>query len=387
MNLFVASELDWSQQGVIIRQETRFPEEGKTRLVFTCRRPVELEIKVRHPAWATAGIGISINGGQQSIDSKPSSYVPIHRMWVTGDMLEVSLPMRLRIEPIEDNPNLVAILYGPLLLCGEVKAPDDVPVIRSEGESFLAGIRPVAGMPLRFSGSPAVFRRVGQPGGEPVPLMAFYLKHQGPYVVYWEVCDEGRWQHKLREHDAEMARERALQSRTVDLVRIGDTTSETAHKVRDEKCGLGMFSDRAYRAPSDGGWFSYEVKVLPEQPVLLACTYWGSDSGNRRFNVLVDGATIASPQLDHRHPTRFFEEMYVIPAKLTKGKDYVTVRIQSRRDNIAGGVFGLRSAAKGLAWLTATQAPAGSRSRGVRHRGSEDEGLDPTQGVRMRRQP
>jgi hypothetical protein len=172
--------------------------------------------------------------------------------------------------------------------------------------------------------------------------MAFYLKYQGPYVVYWQVCDANRWQKKLGEHEAEVEREKVLQSRTVDLVRIGDAAYERAHKFREEKDGVGRFCNRPYRAPSDGGWFSYEVKVLPDEPLLLACTYWGSDSGNRRFDILVNGTTIASPQLDHRHPTTFFEAMYAIPANLTRGKDLATIRIQSRLGNIAGGVYGLR---------------------------------------------
>ena len=44
VNLFIASELDWTNQGLKIRQETKFPEDGTTRLMVSCHRPVEANI-------------------------------------------------------------------------------------------------------------------------------------------------------------------------------------------------------------------------------------------------------------------------------------------------------------------------------------------------------
>src|SRR5678815_1399546 len=40
VNLFIASELDWQAQGLKLRQETRFPDESRSRLSFTCAAPV-----------------------------------------------------------------------------------------------------------------------------------------------------------------------------------------------------------------------------------------------------------------------------------------------------------------------------------------------------------
>jgi len=56
VNLFIASELTWEEQGLKLRQETRFPEADTSRLAFTCRQPLELTLNLRHPYWATAGI-------------------------------------------------------------------------------------------------------------------------------------------------------------------------------------------------------------------------------------------------------------------------------------------------------------------------------------------
>src|SRR5947207_8720475 len=39
VNLFIASELNWKEKGLQLRQETKYPDETATKLVFTCDRP------------------------------------------------------------------------------------------------------------------------------------------------------------------------------------------------------------------------------------------------------------------------------------------------------------------------------------------------------------
>ena len=74
VNLFIASELNWKAKGLKLRQETNYPREQGTRLVFTCDQPVELSVKLRHPAWAGSGFAIKVNGEPAAIESKPGSY-------------------------------------------------------------------------------------------------------------------------------------------------------------------------------------------------------------------------------------------------------------------------------------------------------------------------
>ena len=69
VNLFIASELKWSERGVTVRQETKYPEEEATRLTFTCEQPVELTLYIRHPYWATAGFEVAVNGEPRPADA------------------------------------------------------------------------------------------------------------------------------------------------------------------------------------------------------------------------------------------------------------------------------------------------------------------------------
>ncbi|OHE82810.1 MAG: hypothetical protein A2107_06300, partial [Verrucomicrobia bacterium GWF2_62_7] len=61
VNLFIASELTWKEKGLVVRQETGFPESDTTRLTLKCAKPVEFILKIRKPAWATE-FAVQVNG-------------------------------------------------------------------------------------------------------------------------------------------------------------------------------------------------------------------------------------------------------------------------------------------------------------------------------------
>ena len=141
-----------------------------------------------------------------------------------------------------------------------------------------------------------------------------------------------------------MAAEKAKQerlARLVDEVEIGEKASETAHALKGERTASGSAFGRNWRHAGNGGWFSYEMKISPQQALNLACTWWGDESGSRTFDILVDGKKIATETLLHNKPGEFFEREYPLAPDLTRDREKVTVRFQAHPGNTAGGVFGL----------------------------------------------
>jgi len=341
VNLFIASELDWQARGVQLRQETRFPDQASSRLVLRCQQPAEWELRVRHPWWATAGLEIRVNGQLQSLASQPGSYAVLTRTWQDGDTVELSFPFSLRTEGFRDNPRRFAFLHGPLVLCAEVAEGQPRPAVVAEPNQALASLTPVADRPSTFQGPAAVFRVAGQQDGAGVRLEPFYQVHgPRPYVVYWDAFTPAEWQAREAEYLAEQARQQALQARTVDWVDVGHEPSERDHRLQGERHAAGDFGGRKWRHAPEG-WFSWQVRVLPDQPQDLSVTYWGSDVG-RVFDVLVDGEKVATQKLHSNKPDEFFDEVYPLPSPLTKGRSQVTVKFQSHPGNTAGGVFGVR---------------------------------------------
>ncbi len=120
VNQFIASELDWKEQGFALRQETSFPAEQATTLRIKLAAPQRRTVHVRIPAWVAEGGSVRINGRQLEAFTQPGSYLSLTREWRDGDKIEVTLPMQLRSEPLLGDPTLHAALYGPLVLAADL---------------------------------------------------------------------------------------------------------------------------------------------------------------------------------------------------------------------------------------------------------------------------
>ncbi len=131
-----------------------------------------------------------------------------------------------------------------------------------------------------------------------------------------------------------------LASRRVDEVKIGDPVSEFEHDLKGRFTQSGEYMERSVRDAVNGGFISYVMRVDPSQPMTLRCTYWGNDSGRRRFDVLVNETTLATQTLQFNDPGRFFDVEYDLPEILTRGRTNVTVVFQAYPRKTAGGLYG-----------------------------------------------
>ncbi len=120
VNLFIPSELNWTEKGFKLRQETKFPQEASSTLVVTADRPAQLAVRLRIPEWVASAPVVKINGRVLEATASGGSYLSISRPWKTGDRIEISLPMKVRVEAMPDDPTLQAFLYGPIVLAGDL---------------------------------------------------------------------------------------------------------------------------------------------------------------------------------------------------------------------------------------------------------------------------
>jgi len=233
---------------------------------------------------------------------------------------------------------------GPLVLCAEVEAGENYPAIVTGSDQVLSAIKPVKNKPSYFTGSQEIFRTVDKTRSKDITLEPFYRMHGNRhYIVYFDVLTPLLWQAKEKEYKAELARKKELEIQTVDEVVPGEAQNERNHNLQSRKSSSGVFSGRRWRHATDGGWFSYDVKVLPDKPMGLLVTYWGSDGGNRVFDIFVDGTKLATQRLQNNRPGQFYNEVYPVPELLTMGKNKVTVKFQAHPGAWAGGVFKLRT--------------------------------------------
>jgi uncharacterized protein len=353
VNLFIASELNWRDKGLILRQETNFPDKETTKLIFRSDKPVRFVLKIRYPSWSDHKATIFVNGKKTQFDSKPGSYIPIDREWKTGDTLEARFPMSLRIESMPDDPNTVAFLYGPIVLAGDLgqieqaerygvysptvdpQRPKEVPVFISDVKKILTRVKSDPSKPLTF-------RTVGIGKPDDVVLSPFYKFDTHRYSVYWKVYSEQGWEKRKAEMIAADLHRQKIESETVDAVQIGDIENENAHAFESKDSDTGIFEGRRRRA-TRSGWFSYQLKVIPDQTMRLLCTYWGGETRKFAVEIVVEGEKIATEELYENKPGEFYEKQYNIPARLTQGKERITVKLQVPENERGSYVFDVRT--------------------------------------------
>jgi len=297
-------------------------------------------LRLRYPGWAQS-VAVAVNGRAQSVNAKPGSFIEIKRTWKTGDRVELTIPMSLRLEAMPDNPRRVAVFYGPTLLAGELGEEEHsnslslIPALITSDSEPSKWLKPVAERPVTFRTA-----SVGKP--EDVTLYPFYAMHHKRYAVYWDLLTAEQWVEREANYRKELERLKRLEALTIDFVQPGETEAERGHNMQGEKTETGEHSGRKWRHASDGGWLSFDLKVSPDRPVSVVASYWGGETGPRKFDILVDGTKVGSQSLQNDKPGEFFDVTYAIPPELTRGKNKITIRFEAQPGNIAGGFYGLR---------------------------------------------
>jgi uncharacterized protein len=343
---FIASGLTWKERGIVVTQNTKYPEEQGTTLEFRCDKPQKLTLQIRYPYWATSGIGISVNGKKEHFKAAPGSFIPVERTWKTGDKVKINLPFTLRLEPMPDDSNRVAVMYGPLVMAGDLGPIQDsastdamyVPVMMTEKRDPSSWMKPVEGEINTF-----MTVNTGRPRDvEMRPLYTFYDRR---YSVYWDMFTEAGWNTRQADYQASLEQIKKIKEATIDFVSPGEMQPERDHSFRGDKTTPGSFKDRANRE-SRGGWFSFNMKVKGNIPNALAVEYWGGFPGAKTFDILVNDKLIATENISNKKDGQFITVQYDIPQDMTKGKSKVTVKFQAHQNNMAGPVFGIRTIKK-----------------------------------------
>ncbi len=353
VNLFIPSKLDWKEEGVCVEQTTAFPEQDSIRLTLGMEASKSFAINIRIPYWAAQGIEATVNGESLSTAGiSPSSWLTLDRAWKNGDVLEVRMPMALHTLPLPDDPNMAAVLYGPVVLAGVLEEPaNHEPVIEAAHDGIIVHQKSfpplhIEGNPERpaewitsLEGKPLTFTVPGQPLIKRLVPFADIMNER--YGLYWPVAETG----SARLAELQQAEKRWTRELDRVLLNTSDANpncSERLHNGKGKDASGGALPGTAiiYRHAAPGGWFEWTLKSLPDAPVALLCTYWGGDTG-RTFDVLVNGKLLKTQELNNLNPGKRVDVEYAIPETLTKGKDTLTVAFQANHNTMAGGVFGV----------------------------------------------
>lgn len=337
INLYIPSELNGSQRDVKARIDTDLPRSDKVVVHVSAQQNPPV-VYLRVPYWVSAPPALLVNGKPFEAPESHDGYIAIDPTTLGRDAtIELTLPMNLRVQAMPDDAHRVAVCYGPVVLAADL-GPDTgtvppMPVVLGAGQPVDQWVHPVEDQPLHW-------RMQAAGSDEALTLVPLNTLHDRFYSVYFDLVTPQQWAQKQAQIAAERARQRELAARTIDTFTPGQMQPERDHRFDGDKTANGTYRDRTWRDARDGGRFAFDMKVLPDAPVLLNVTYWGSDVGGREFDILIDGTKIASQTLNNNKPGEFFDVVYPIPRELTDHKTSVRVIFQAHPGRIAGGIFG-----------------------------------------------
>ncbi len=118
VNLFVPSVVRWDSAAgrVELTQDTRYPDADTSRLTLRMSAPATFALRVRVPSWTTT-LSATVNGAAVAMDAAPGTWATIRREWKSGDVVELRIPLTLRMEAVDaQHPDRVAVVRGPIVM-------------------------------------------------------------------------------------------------------------------------------------------------------------------------------------------------------------------------------------------------------------------------------
>lgn len=359
VNLFVASELNWKDRKMVIRQQTAFPY-AETSVVEVAKGKGTFILKVRKPSWCE---NFTVKGVGFDADSyEENGFVCMKRKWKKGDQVKISMPMHAYIKPMINVPQYVAIMYGPILLGmktgtedmrgliaddsrfgqyagGKKLALDEAPILLPKHLDDIAkNLKPVPAKPLHFKLATHMENTID---GE---LQPFFEIHDSRYMMYWLALGENDYKAYMQKlADEEKARQ-ALEARTVDKVNPGEQQPETDHRMETDDSNKGNTEGIFFRDAKDGHYFSYLMQTKGETNLSLQLKFWGQDEWRTsEFDIYVNDKLLCSVNNSHRWRTTQFKTVdYAIPSEFVKGKKEIRVKFVAHKGKQVGQIYGVR---------------------------------------------
>ena len=362
VNLFVASELNWKEKGLTLKQETAFPYGETSKITITSGKG-QFPLLVRYPGWVKPGqFSVKVNGKAVQLISGPSSYVAIDRQWKKGDVIEVTFPMHNSVKYLPNVPQYAALMHGPILLgmktgmedlahlvaddsrfgqyaSGKKLPIDQAPILIADNIEDIANqLTPVDGKPLHFTLSTKMENGIHN------ELQPFFEIHDSRYMIYWLALTEKTHKDYVERLAREEQERQALEARTVDKVQPGEQQPETDHKMETDRSNTGNTNDVFFRDARNGHHFSYLMQTGGETDLTLRLTFWGQDEWRTcEFDIMIDDQLMCSVNNTHKWRTSQFKtEDYVIPADLLKGKQQIRIKFVASPNRQIGEIYGVR---------------------------------------------
>jgi len=363
INLYVASELNWHESGMRLRQETDFPY-GESSRISIVEGQGRASLLIRYPNWVREGeFVVKVNGKTVKNKAwKPGTYVTLDQNWKKGDVIDIFFPMHASIEHMPNVPQYISILYGPIVLgmktgtedlaglladdsrFGQIAGGKKLPVdqapylVANNIEDIANDLEPIHGRPLHFNLKTRCENRIE---GE---LQPFFEIHDSRYMLYWLALSSDGYKEYINQLAREEKERLELEAKTTDKVQPGEQQPESDHFMETDESRTGYTNDVPFRDARDGHYFSYLLQTQGRTDLSLRIRYWGQDEWRTcEYDLYIDDTLIQSINNSKKwRSSQWKYETYPIPASALKGKKQVRIKFVAKPHHQVGEIYEVR---------------------------------------------
>jgi DUF1680 family protein len=215
VNVFFASTFRDTRHKLVLTETGDVPKQDAMTYTVTAMDgetiPAGVRLKLRQPQWAQTDVVRLVVDGVSVPVSPVDGWltVPVRN----GTEIVYTLAPKLWTMPAQDNPNWVALFYGPVLLVAQLNQ-NNIGAIRGVNLSIIDAAAAAKGVVYPASGSPAQWIadmkenlvriddradatqfptfRTANTAGEPLTLVPFYSVYKWRYAAYLEIANAAR---------------------------------------------------------------------------------------------------------------------------------------------------------------------------------------------------
>lgn len=335
------SRVFWKEKGLKLEMKCRQEEDAyevKLQVLERPKDPDACKIRLLIPQWNAKAPGIRAEGIQASVEK---DWIVLEGGLDNGNTLTVTFCMELRCSALPDNPHALAFSYGPYVLSGALGEEKKetvytgVDVLVPKKDSVIEDYIVLKNISLK-----EFKENIGQYFKKEKGRMAFtleeekrtltflphYSRYKERYGIYWIVCEEGDPELEIRKERA-LRRQRLEQEQT-DVIPVGNDQYELAHRIHGAFTDSEKIKGHPGRFCTEGGWFSYEMKI-PGEGGTLCMTLSKEDAGNvftfRAGSYVTEEIQVEDSERD------FYIKEIVIPEGCAEGNNTIVVKFQYKQ--------------------------------------------------------
>lgn len=354
VNQFISSSVESQAHGVKLEQVSALPLKDTATFCITLLPNKEnvtegenkresdtssFAIRLRLPDWLAGQAHVMINGKNYAYDIE-NNYAILEYPWQNGDEISLQLPMKATYHPLPDAPHVLGFKYGPIVLSAALGTADmsqsatgvnvSVPTRNMLIKDFITPTRAsvdewLSNFDQNFVriGEDIIFELRGTDEDAKLQFTPHYKQHDQRYGIYWNFVGEDSAE--LQAHILQSKQNQTIVEATIDNLPVGNDQYELMHHVQGENTTVTVWDGYTGRQAEHGGWFSYRMKVLANQPNYLAVTYFSGNNG-KEVEIYINDTLIVSETLMTEQARAFYVKRYLIPSELTLDVQDVVVR-------------------------------------------------------------